>query len=366
MRAWMPWPRWAGKEVREILHDAVDGEGAHPEVACRWARWCAAGGDRGFEQWIQRLREKGRRSDNAAYAYLEALAKARNGSWFKRFVAHNRSWLRESAFTWGTVGYGMAILRWYRQAAAWTADWSQRADAQPWMLVNAAEGYWAIGKGAEAAAISSHAVTLPDSPAHNLHFLLLAADAVIRNDLSSARKHMERVKARKFDADYSFIATLVQGVLEMEAAERPKQAAVFRQVRQRMDHATGRVCGISARTGSAASLSPLPAASRPASRRDFRLAVVRHAVDGVVNPGFFRFWARTASNFLGLSAIFAHFLAVSVIIICMRNSDRGPVPRPRTERIGLRLCCANCTLFPAFARQLRWRAGWVAVIPELA
>ena len=33
---------------------------------------------------------------------------------FDRFVADNRPWLRDSAFTWGSVGYGMAILRQYR------------------------------------------------------------------------------------------------------------------------------------------------------------------------------------------------------------------------------------------------------------
>ena len=40
------------RDVGKVLREAVDRDGVHPEVACRWARVCAAADDLGFEQWI--------------------------------------------------------------------------------------------------------------------------------------------------------------------------------------------------------------------------------------------------------------------------------------------------------------------------
>ena len=131
----------------------------------------------------------------------------------------------------------MAVLRRYRQLAAWTADWRQRADAQPWMLVNAAEGTWGIGKDEEAAEICGHALGLAESPAHNMHRILMAGLAVMRNDLSSARNYMQRVQAKNLHPDSSFVVAVVQAVLEMDAAARAERAAVFQQVRKRIDSA---------------------------------------------------------------------------------------------------------------------------------
>ncbi len=224
-------------EVGEILRDAVDREGVHAEVACRWARWCAAEDDRGFEQWIAGIKQNGRRADTAVYAYIEALVKARKTSVFDRFLSENRPWLRQQAYTWGSVAYGMAVLQQYRAGAAWTADWRERPDAKPWMLVNAAEAFWAGGNDKEMEAICTHAIGLPDSNAHHLHYLLLAAGAVLRADVAAARRFMERAGTRKLPPDYSLMTALVQGVLEIEAAAAAKRAATYRAVSLRMDRA---------------------------------------------------------------------------------------------------------------------------------
>ena len=149
------------------------------------------------------------------------------------------------------------------------------------MLVNAAEGFWGIGDDEQVAAVCGHALTLPESPAHNLHRILLAAAAVMRQDLPRARSYMEQVNPNKLDPDYSFITTVVQGVLEMEAAEAAKRADVFRQVSKRMDRARNEYAAFP-HGGTAAALSDLSAASRPAARRYRGLAMVYHAVDGVV------------------------------------------------------------------------------------
>ena len=47
------------EEVGEILGEAVDHDGVHAEVACRWARWCATEDNLGFEQWTECLSKKG-------------------------------------------------------------------------------------------------------------------------------------------------------------------------------------------------------------------------------------------------------------------------------------------------------------------
>jgi len=234
------------KQVGRILGKAVDRPQVHSEVASRWARWCAAEGNRGFERWIGRLIEKQWPPEKAVYAYLEALAKGRKGWRFNWFVSRSRRWLRESAFLWGSVAYGMTILRTYRRGTRWTADWRERIGAESWMLFNAAEAFWGVGNDAETAAICRYAVEMPKSSdgiasrhavTHKLHYLLLAALAVKQNDLSAAQNLMQHVNSNGLDPDYSFVAAMVQAVLEMEAAEQANRAAAFRQVGNRIDNA---------------------------------------------------------------------------------------------------------------------------------
>ncbi len=172
------------KEVGRILREAVDREDAHPAVACRWARWCAARNDRAFEQWIGRVSGAKQWADRAVGADIEALSKARNARAFDRFVAGNRPWLRASSTTWGWVAHGMAVLQQYRRGAAWAADWQQRGDAEAWMLINAAESFWGIGNNAEMAALCMHVQSLPESPVHEWVRVLLAADATLHSDLA--------------------------------------------------------------------------------------------------------------------------------------------------------------------------------------
>jgi tetratricopeptide (TPR) repeat protein len=221
-----------------ILRKAIDREGVHAEVACRWARWCAAKGDWAFERWIRSLGKERVWPDKAACDFLDSLAKARKWWQFRSFVAANRRYLRATTFTWGSVGYGMAVLHLYRQAAAWMADWSDRTDAESWMLVNAAEGFLNIGDSAEAAAICGHALSLKESQPHVLHRILLTAIALLRTDIPAVRANMVGVDTKKYlDADYSFLVTVAQCVLDMESAETAKRADVYREASNRMDRA---------------------------------------------------------------------------------------------------------------------------------
>jgi len=225
------------KEVGRILGEAVEWNGVHAEVACRWARWCAADGNLRFEKWIRTLDKRGLRADKAVYAYLESLAKARKQWRFRRFVAKHRPWLRASTFTWASVCRGMSILRLYRQAAAWMADWSQRADAEPWMLIGAAEGFWNTGDTVQMGTVCGHAISLTEPHSRDVHCVLLTALALLRADIPSVRDYLGRVDTKHLGPDYAFIAALAQAVLEMESAEAAKRAEVYRAVCQRMDRA---------------------------------------------------------------------------------------------------------------------------------
>src|SRR5688500_8437006 len=87
----------------------------------------------------------------------------------KAFVQRNDSWMRNTTFTWGTAGYVLCAARDYRGTTEWMADWRERSDAEPWMLVNAVEGFQATGREREAAEVTQFGLTLP--PGYGQHLM---------------------------------------------------------------------------------------------------------------------------------------------------------------------------------------------------
>jgi hypothetical protein len=224
---------WQG-EAERILEDLLLDENAQTEVGAQWVKLCTA---RTHWKLAERLRDLVERGDiglRATYAYVEALLRARAAVTLKRFVRNNKDWLRAHTFTWGTAGYGLTGLREYRLAAEWHADWRQRDDAAPWMLVNAVEGLRARGRDREAVEVSRFALSLPPAHGQDLHHLWLATDEAGAGDIAGTRQHLERVDAESLDEDYRFLWTLARSVVEMAQAAPAEARRVFPDVRRRL------------------------------------------------------------------------------------------------------------------------------------
>jgi cellulose synthase operon protein C len=220
-----------------VLAAALDDASVHAQVGPEWVRLCAAANDwscgKRLREWMARG-DIGRRS---MHAYIEALANKQQKSRLRRFVRKNRQWLRKDTAAWGWVAYAGAHLFWYRFVAKWVADWRDRPDAEAWMLVNAAEGFRALGRDEEAREVSRHALALPPSHGQDLHRVWLAADAAAAGDTRTVRELLGQANHQELNAGFAFLKTLAEAAAEMAEAPRQQRRSVFRAVLKRIDRA---------------------------------------------------------------------------------------------------------------------------------
>jgi hypothetical protein len=181
--------------------------------------------------------EQGRDVADAVQSYVDALVDEGAVAMARQFVLNNEPWLRQNTRTWGVGGYTLARLREFKRAAQWQADWRDREDAEAWMLVNVVEGMRFEGREAEAADASRRAIALPPQHGQHLHHLWLAADDALRDEFLEAREHLLHARDGHLDADYEFLATLLEGVVDVATATAKKKPKVFAKVKRKFDRA---------------------------------------------------------------------------------------------------------------------------------
>ncbi len=221
-------------DAERVLGRAVDAGSAHLNVMQRWAY---LRGLRNDAQCVSRLRELAEQSDDgqrATHGYIDGLFDAGGQQQAGNFVRENSDWLRAHTFTWGAGGYALTRLRRYRDAADWHADWRDRPDAEPWMLVNVVESLRAMGRDAEALQATQRALSLPPGHGQHLHHLWLAVDAACAGDLAAAREHLDWVPPESLDEDYQFDWMIVTSVLRMAEAAPAERSQVFADVRRQV------------------------------------------------------------------------------------------------------------------------------------
>jgi tetratricopeptide (TPR) repeat protein len=221
--------------VEGILEQQLAASEAHPEVGVQWVKRRVARKDWECGRRLRELSQRGDLGRQATYAYIEALLQSPKPSRLLRFLRENGDWLRADTFTWGSMCYGLAGLREFRKCARWAADWREREDAAPWMLVNVLESLRAIGDEATASEVSARALDLP--PAHGQHLLhlWLAADKACRGDVAAAEEHLAAAGSSSVDTDYAFLRTLTEGMLEVAKTPPADRPRVFPAVRRRID-----------------------------------------------------------------------------------------------------------------------------------
>ncbi|MBI1347134.1 tetratricopeptide repeat protein [bacterium] len=231
-------------DVREVLEATLEQENVTEEMAALWAKVRSQLGLGELDRELKDLSARNPIAGGAAvYAYIERLVQKNLPMEFRRFRKKNEAWLRTNVRTWGAVGWGLTALLDYKAAYAWLKDWREHPDAEPWMLVNAAEAYRFLQKNSEAAEISRRALSIPRDPSsprdhgNQLHRLWLACDDVVAQRFSDAAELMQHVSANSLDENYLFLWTLVQGVLSVEASAPSERKQTFRSVSREINQA---------------------------------------------------------------------------------------------------------------------------------
>ncbi len=228
--------QWS-EQAERILEQALELPDALPDVGRYWVQLATQRGHWQIGQRLQALTAQGEVGVNATHAYVEALYLTGRNAELHHFVRQNGHWLKANDMCWGSVSYSLTGIRDYQAAAAWCADWQGREGAKPWMLVNVAEGFRGTGKLNEAIQVSQHALAMPNDNGSHLHHLWLACDAACAGRIDEAREHLPFVPVEPLDADYEFLNTIVQGLVELADAPPQRAGAVYGEVYRRLQAA---------------------------------------------------------------------------------------------------------------------------------
>jgi tetratricopeptide (TPR) repeat protein len=222
-------------DAERALETALKQPEANWEAAREWVRLRLERGDTVWGPRLQALLQENQQAgERATYAYVESLLKANQAAILRQFVSANERWLKSNDYTWGAVAYAVTGIRDFQLSARWTSDWRTRAGAQPWMLVNAAEGLRALGQIDEARAVSEAALAQAADNGTPLHQLWLASDAASAGDARAAAELMPKIDCGALDVDYQFVAMCVQSVIAMGTATLESADGVFVDVRRQM------------------------------------------------------------------------------------------------------------------------------------
>lgn len=124
-------------------------------------------------------------------AFLLWLAKQKAGPMLNRFIRQTRPSLRADPESWSLVGYALLELSRYQDAAAWMADWRERADAPDWALNNLAVALRELGRDTEAGAVTQRSLDL--NPQNGDAWVWKAVDAACSHDLQEAERCLGHV-----------------------------------------------------------------------------------------------------------------------------------------------------------------------------
>lgn len=181
-----------GAQAEDVLAVAVAATPGYA-TAWLWARnargWWAS---RRVARRMRTLPDQAWRG--AAAGWLDNLGERERGRAAAAFTRRHRERLRADTFLWGKAGYALVAGEANRAAATWMADWRERADAQPWMLHNAALAWRMVGSDAAADAVSAHLANLPPHDFTTSHRRWNALALALAGDGTAAQERLDAIE----------------------------------------------------------------------------------------------------------------------------------------------------------------------------
>jgi hypothetical protein len=211
------------ESVNDVLTEALEDETAAPIVGKLWIERQLEAKEYSCADRIEELLRRGPIGEEALLAYLETLARKRDGERLGPFIERFREALSADTAKWGKVGWALTRTDAYERAVEWMADWENRPDAGSWMLINLAISLRALERDAEAAKISRFALKSAESDYTTVfHSLWLAFDdAVAGKTQEAAHRTAQHEKDReKLDSYFRLVHAMVQSMVAIQEKGR--------------------------------------------------------------------------------------------------------------------------------------------------
>jgi hypothetical protein len=215
--------------LAQALEEALDRPGANPQVGALWMRSHLSRDDWSVADRLPALQARGPIGTEATCAYLECLGEARRVRPLRLYLEQHGTELRGFTKTWASAGLALATIGDNPRTALWLADWRNRSDVEPWMLVPLVAALRVMRRDAEAANVSRHALTLEEDGRSGCHAVWLAVDHAAAGDWDEVERLLTRVDPDALDPYYRFLATLAAAASALhQAADRADAFAAAR------------------------------------------------------------------------------------------------------------------------------------------
>ncbi len=233
-----------GRYAVAVYERALDLPEVVSRVGALWIQRCARSGDWRCARRLGSLLKRGEIGVVALDAYLNALAMTRS-SWRLRWcMRRHGAAIRANTRCWGMLGFALTCVVRHAEAARWLADWRDRGDAQPWMLINLVLALRAIRRVDEANRVSRRALELPADGTVPHHRIWLALDNLIDGDGQEAHRWLDGLDSKNYDATNRYLLELARLLIHRVHAAPAERRAVLRATWRRL-WALSRETGVS-------------------------------------------------------------------------------------------------------------------------
>jgi tetratricopeptide (TPR) repeat protein len=219
-----------GDEADQALVDLLTEEDAPPSLGRVWVERSVARKAWDCVERFEALLERGEVGHEALGAYIDGLGEPQHKARLKECVQRFGEALRGTTRGWGKAGCALTGAEEFTLASAWMHDWRDRADAEPWMLINLAIALRSIERDGEAHAVHEKALSLPEADYTSpFHSVWLAVDAGLAGDPSGVARHLQGIDPESLD-DYHRLLHALALAMRTVQESRGNYPAARRQV----------------------------------------------------------------------------------------------------------------------------------------
>jgi tetratricopeptide (TPR) repeat protein len=233
------------RETEKALLETMSNPKAHPYtggmlVECRRIR-----GKWGYQRELNKFVKIGKAGENAIVTYLSVLGEAIDhdrsrrhilsrarlaGGAMSRIIRRHSEWLRKDDWAWGKTGYALFCAAKTTEGVKWLADWRERPQAQPWMLVNYIAMLHRRGHDAEANEVVQHVLSRPDQDNIPARFPILGAiEAGLNGHAELLNRLLSEVRSDQLSEFDKLLVDIPRLLQEFSAASPPRFGKPHRQ-----------------------------------------------------------------------------------------------------------------------------------------
>ncbi len=227
-----------GRDAEAIYARVLDHPEVVPRVGALWVERCTARRVWGCARRLDGLIDRGAVGRSALEAYLAATGRARSTRRLSACLRRHRRVIRADTRCWGAAGYALTSVVRHSAAARWLADWPDRDDAVPWMLINLVLSLRALRRVEEAHRVSRRAMELGPDYTTPYHRIWLALDDLIDGDGREASGWLDGLDPAGFDETNRYLLEVARLLLWRSQAAPAGKDAVLKSTSRHLDAVT--------------------------------------------------------------------------------------------------------------------------------